>query len=73
VCTPFGAVFFHGDAACPKSSQIALKQVASSAHIRQRALRVRSTLATLARNKWVEIDQTVGELRIRLGERGKLN
>ena len=25
----------------------------------------------LARNKWVEMEQTVGELRIRLGERAR--
>lgn len=37
-------------------------------------VRVRSALATLARNKWVEVDQTVGEMRISLGERArKLN
>jgi hypothetical protein len=28
---------------------------------------VRGALATLARNKWITVDQTVGELRIRLG------
>jgi hypothetical protein len=34
-------------------------------------VRVRSALATLARNMWVEVEQTVGELRIRQGERAK--
>lgn len=37
-------------------------------------IRVRSALTTLVRNGWFECDQTVGELRIRLGERAlKLN
>ena len=36
----------------------------SSGHIR-----VRPALATLARNKWLTVEQTVEELRIRLGER----
>ena len=34
-------------------------------------VRVREALRTLAVNKWIEIDQTVGELRIRLGERAR--
>ena len=34
-------------------------------------VRVREALRTLALNKWIEIDQTVGELRIRLGERAR--
>jgi hypothetical protein len=37
-------------------------------------VRVRPALATLHRNKWVEVEQTVGELHVRLGERAlKLN
>jgi hypothetical protein len=32
---------------------------------------VRSALATLTRNQWIEVEQTVGELRIRLGERAR--
>jgi hypothetical protein len=32
-------------------------------------VRVKAALAVLARNKWLEVEQTVGELRIRLGER----
>jgi hypothetical protein len=37
-------------------------------------VRVRAALAVLRRNKWVEVEQTVGELRIKLGERAlKLN
>ena len=34
-------------------------------------VRVREALRVLQRNKWVEVEQTVGELRIRLGERAK--
>jgi hypothetical protein len=34
-------------------------------------IRVRQALAVLARNKWFEVEQTVGELRVRLGERAK--
>ena len=34
-------------------------------------VRVKSALAVLQRNKWVEVEQTVGELRIRLGERAR--
>jgi hypothetical protein len=34
-------------------------------------VRVREALRTLALNKWVDVEQTVGELRIRLGERGR--
>jgi hypothetical protein len=34
----------------------------------------RPALAALARNRWFEVEQTVAELRIRLGERArKLN
>jgi hypothetical protein len=37
-------------------------------------IRVRPALATLHRNKWLTVEQTVAELRIRLGERAlKLN
>lgn len=37
-------------------------------------VRVREALRTLALNKWVEVEETVAELRIRLGERArKLN
>ena len=36
-------------------------------------VRVKSALAVLQRNKWVEYQQTVGELRIRLGERARLD
>jgi hypothetical protein len=37
-------------------------------------IRVRPALATLARNKWITVEQTVSELRIRLGEHvGKLH
>ena len=37
-------------------------------------VRVRAALAVLQRNKWVTVEQTVGEIRIRLGERArKLN
>ena len=37
-------------------------------------VRVREALRVLLLNKWVEVEQTVGELRIRLGERArKLN
>jgi hypothetical protein len=32
-------------------------------------VRVRTALAVLRRNKWVEVEQTVGELRVKLGER----
>ena len=39
---------------------------AGSGHIR-----VKAALSTLARNKWFEVEQTVGELRIRLGERAQ--
>jgi hypothetical protein len=35
-------------------------------------IRVRSALATLARNNWVTVEQTVGELRIQLGERARM-
>jgi hypothetical protein len=34
-------------------------------------VRVKSALAVLQRNKWFEVEQTVGELRIRLGERAR--
>lgn len=34
-------------------------------------VRVREALCALALNEWIEIDQTVGELRIRLGERAR--
>jgi hypothetical protein len=34
-------------------------------------VRVRSALAVLQRNKWITAEQTVGELRIRLGERAR--
>ena len=34
-------------------------------------VRVREALRVLARNKWIEVEQTVGELRIRLGERAR--
>jgi hypothetical protein len=34
-------------------------------------IRVRSALKVLARNRWFEVEQTVGELRIRLGERAR--
>ena len=34
-------------------------------------VRVRHALNVLVRNKWVLVEQTVGELRIRLGERAK--
>ena len=33
--------------------------------------RVREALRVLLLNKWVEVEQTVGELRIRLGERAR--
>ena len=37
-------------------------------------IRVRSALAVLQRNKWIAVEQTVAEMRIRLGERArKLN
>jgi hypothetical protein len=36
-------------------------------------VRVKSALAVLQRNKWITVEQTVGELRIQLGERGKLH
>ena len=37
-------------------------------------VRVRAALATLHRDKWLTVEQTVAELRIRLGERArKLN
>jgi len=37
-------------------------------------IRVRPALATLHRNKWLTVEQTVAQLRIRLGERArKLN
>jgi hypothetical protein len=32
-------------------------------------VRAREALRTLALNQWVDVEQTVGELRIRLGER----
>ena len=32
-------------------------------------VKVRSALATLARNNWLVVEQTVSELRIRRGER----
>jgi hypothetical protein len=34
-----------------------------------RVRRWREALRTLALNQWVDVEQTVGELRIRLGER----
>ena len=34
-------------------------------------VRVKSALAVLQRNKWFEVEQTVGELRIRIGERAR--
>ena len=34
-------------------------------------VRVREALRVLLLNKWVEVEQTVGELRIRLGERAR--
>ena len=34
-------------------------------------VRVREALRTLALNKWVNVEETVGELRIRLGERAR--
>ena len=34
-------------------------------------VRVRAALAVLRRNKWIEVEQTVGQLRIRLGERAR--
>jgi hypothetical protein len=34
-------------------------------------VRVREALRTLAVNKWITVEQTVGELRIRLGERAR--
>jgi hypothetical protein len=34
-------------------------------------VRVRPALATLHRNKWVEVEQTVAELRTQLGERAR--
>ena len=34
-------------------------------------VRVKAALTVLQRNKWLEVEQTVGELRIRLGERAR--
>jgi hypothetical protein len=34
-------------------------------------VRVRPALASLARNKWIEVEQTVGDLRIRVGRRAR--
>jgi hypothetical protein len=34
-------------------------------------VRVREALRVLVANRWVEVEQTVGELRIRLGERAR--
>ena len=34
-------------------------------------VRVRAALATLARNKWIEVERTVAETRIRLGSNAR--
>lgn len=34
-------------------------------------VRVKSSLAVLPRNRWFEVEQTVGEIKIRLGERAR--
>jgi hypothetical protein len=34
-------------------------------------IRVRHALSVVVRNKWLTVEQTVGELRIRLGERAR--
>jgi hypothetical protein len=34
-------------------------------------VRVKTALAVLKRNRWFEVEETVGELRIRLGDRAK--
>jgi hypothetical protein len=48
-----------------------VNRVQGSVHDGNGGVKVRASLATLTRNGWLEVEQSVDEIRIRLGERAK--
>jgi hypothetical protein len=48
-----------------------VNRVEGSVHDGNGGIKVRSSLAVLHRNGWFRVEQSVGEIRIRLGERAK--
>lgn len=48
-----------------------VNRVQGSVHDGNGGIKVRASLAALARNGFLEVEQNVGEIRIRLGERAK--
>jgi hypothetical protein len=59
-------------ASCGTGSEIKLvNRAQGSVHDGNGDVNVQGSLVTLARNGWLEVEHTVGEIRIRLGRRAK--
>jgi hypothetical protein len=48
-----------------------VNRVEGSVHDGNGGIKVRASLVALARNNWLEVEQTVAEIRIRLGKNAK--